>query len=453
MATSASTCLSIVLAAGEGTRMRSALPKVLHEVAGLSMVGHVLKTVADAGGDHSVVIVGREASRVQAAAEKVAQGTEVFEQTERLGTAHAVLSAREALARGFDQVLVLFGDTPLTTPQTLKRMRAALDGGAQVVVLGFQTDDPSGYGRLLMDGDRLIAIREEKEASDAEKKITFCNGGIMGFAGADALSMLEAISNDNNKGEYYLTDLPEIANARGKRVVALEADFEEVLGVNNRAELSDVEAIWQRRKRREFMLAGVTMRDPSTVHLNYDTQIEADAVIGQNVVFGPGAIIEAGADILPFCHIEGARVAADAIIGPFARLRPGADIGCSAKVGNFCEVKKAKVEEGAKINHLTYIGDAEIGPGANIGAGTITCNYDGANKHLTKIERGAFIGSNSALVAPVTVGEGAYVGSGSVVTQDVPPDALAIARGRQTNIAGYGATIRERNAALKAKRS
>ncbi|MEM1365592.1 MAG: bifunctional UDP-N-acetylglucosamine diphosphorylase/glucosamine-1-phosphate N-acetyltransferase GlmU [Pseudomonadota bacterium] len=453
MQTGGSKCLSIVLAAGEGTRMRSSLPKVLHEVAGLPMVGHVLKTVADAGGDHSVVIVGREAPRVQAAAERVAEGTEIFEQAERLGTAHAVLSARDALARGFDQVLVLFGDTPLTTTETLKRMRAALSDGADVVVLGFRTDEPTGYGRLLMEGDRLLAIREEKEATDAEKAVTFCNGGIMGFAGADALSMLEAITNDNNKGEYYLTDLPEVANARGKKVVALEADFEEVLGVNNRAELSDVEAIWQRRARREFMLAGVTMRDPATVHLNYDTQIGADAVLGQNIVFGPGAVVEEGAVIHPFCHIEGARISKGATIGPFARLRPGADIAEDARVGNFCEVKKATIAKGAKVNHLTYIGDAQIGAGANIGAGTITCNYDGANKHLTQIGAGAFIGSNSALVAPVSIGDGAYVGSGSVITDDVPADALAIARGRQANLDGYGAKIRERNAAEKAKRA
>ncbi|MEN0088573.1 MAG: DapH/DapD/GlmU-related protein, partial [Pseudomonadota bacterium] len=313
--------------------------------------------------------------------------------------------------------------------------------------------DPAGYGRLLMDGDRLLAIREEKEASEEEKAVTFCNGGIMGFAGADALSMLEAISNDNNKGEFYLTDLPEVANGRGKKVVALKADFEEVLGVNNRAELSDVEDIWQRRARRGLMLAGVTMRDPATVHLNYDTHIEADAVVGQNVVFGPGAVVEAGANILPFCHIEGARIAKGASIGPFARLRPGADIGVDAKVGNFCEVKKATLAEGAKVNHLTYIGDAEIGTGANIGAGTITCNYDGANKHLTQIGAGAFIGSNSSLVAPVSIGDGAYVGSGSVITNYVPADALAIARGRQSNMDGYGAKIRERNAAEKAKRS
>lgn len=433
--------------------MRSSLPKVLHEVAGLPMVGHVLKTVSEAGGSHSVVIVGREAERVQASAERVAPGTEVFEQTERLGTAHAVLSAREALARGFDQVLVLFGDTPLTTAATLTRMRDALASGAQVVVLGFRTDDPSGYGRLLMDGDRLLAIREEKEASEDEKAVTFCNGGIMGFAGADALEMLDAISNDNNKGEYYLTDLPEIANERGKKVVALEADFEEVLGVNNRAELSDVEAIWQRRARREFMLAGVTMRAPETVHLSFDTQIAPDAIIGQNVVFGPGAVVEAAAEVLPFSHIEGARIAQGASVGPFARLRPGADIGEKAKVGNFCEVKKAQVASGAKVNHLSYIGDAEIGANANIGAGTITCNYDGANKHLTKIGAGAFIGSNSALVAPVSIGDGAYVGSGSVITDDVPADALAIARGRQANKEGYGALIREQNAAEKLKRS
>lgn len=451
------TCLSIILAAGEGTRMKSALPKVLHEIAGLSMVGHVLKTVALSSADddsvQNAVVVGREAEKVQAAARMVAPNTEVFEQKERLGTAHAVLSAREAIERGFDQILVLFGDTPLITPSTIGTLRKTLEGGADVVVLGFETDNPTGYGRLLMEGDRLVAIREEKEASDAERQVTFCNGGIMGFAGADALSMLDAISDDNLKGEFYLTDLPEIAAKRSKKVVALKADFEEVLGVNTRVELAQCESIWQDRRRHQLMVNGVTLQEPDSVYLAHDTEIDGDVVVGPNVVFGPGVSVETGAVIHAFCHLEGARIGPGAHIGPFARLRPDADIGENAKVGNFCEVKKASVAAGAKINHLSYIGDAAIGAEANIGAGTITCNYDGANKHKTNIGEGAFVGSNSSLVAPVSIGDGAYVASGSVITKDVPENALGIARGIQSNKEGYGHKIRERNAAEKQRRS
>lgn len=446
-------CLSIVLAAGEGTRMKSDMSKVLHPVAGLPMVCHVGQTAKSAGGDALSIVVGRGKDQVAEALNAHGVEAELFEQTERLGTAHAVLAARPSLEQNYDDVLVMFGDTPLVDAEALLTARAALAGGAAVVVMGFRTDNPTGYGRLIEADGQLLAIREEKEASEDEKKITFCNGGLMAIAGQYALELIDGVKNDNAKGEYYLTDIAEIAQKAGHKVVAVEVAFENVLGVNTRVELAEAEAIWQKRRRRDLMLEGVSMQAPETVYLHHDTIIEAGAMIEPNVYFGPQTIVKAGAKIRGFSHIEGATIGTGAEIGPFARLRPGAELSAGSKVGNFCEVKKAKIGEGAKVNHLTYIGDAIIGAKANIGAGTITCNYDGFNKHLTEIGAGAFIGSNSSLIAPVTLGDGAYVASGSVVTTDVPADALAFGRSKQRNKEGYGEALRQRFAAEKAAKN
>lgn len=436
-------CLSIVLAAGEGTRMKSALPKVLHPIAGLPMLAHVVRAVEEAGGDEVAIVVGHGGETVRKAAEGFAPKARLFEQTERLGTAHAVLAAREAIAEGFDDLLVVFGDTPLLAAEELAAARRRrVEEGAAVVVLGFRPEDPGAYGRLVEEGGRLVAIREAKDCSPEELRIDFCNSGLMVIDGRHALDLLDAVGNDNAKGEFYLTDIVEIANRKRLAAIAVETSVESALGINSRAELAQAEAVWQERRRRELMLAGVTMQAPETVHLSHDTEIGPDALIEPNVVFGPGVKVEGGARIRAFSHLEGASVAAGAEIGPFARLRPGADVGKKAKVGNFCEVKNAVLDEGAKVNHLTYIGDAHIGAKANIGAGTITCNYDGINKHRTEIGAGAFIGSNSSLVAPVSIGEGSYVASGSVITADVPADSLAFGRARQVTKEGRASRLR-----------
>ncbi|MEF2553169.1 bifunctional UDP-N-acetylglucosamine diphosphorylase/glucosamine-1-phosphate N-acetyltransferase GlmU [Aurantimonas sp. A2-1-M11] len=446
-------CLSIILAAGEGTRMRSSKSKVLHEVAGLAMIRHVVRAAREAGSDAIALVVGRDGTSVAEAARREIGTVAAFEQTERLGTGHAVLAARAAMAEGFDDVLVLFGDTPLIGVGTLARARATLAEGADVCVVGFRPADPTGYGRLIEAGGELLAIREEKDADADERRVGFCNAGVMAFRGDDALAMLDRIGNDNAKGEYYLTDLVAVARAAGRSVRAIEADANEVLGVNTREELAAVEALWQAARRRQVMLAGVTLQDPSSVFLSHDTVLEADVFVEPQVVFGPGVRVASGATIHAFSHMEGCDVGPGASVGPFARLRPGTELAQGAKVGNFCEVKNSEIGAGAKVNHLSYVGDTSVGAAANIGAGTITCNYDGALKHRTEIGAGSFIGSNSALVAPVRVGEGAYVGTGSVVTDDVPDGALAIARERQVTKPGRGREIIERNKAAKAARS
>jgi bifunctional UDP-N-acetylglucosamine pyrophosphorylase/glucosamine-1-phosphate N-acetyltransferase len=445
-------CLSIILAAGEGTRMRSAKPKVLHEIACLPMVAHVAAAARAAGGGDVALVIGHGADEVRNAAARLDPSPEIFVQEQRLGTGHAVLAARAAIARGYDDILVMFGDTPLIEAESLLAIRQELAEGAAVVVVGFRPEDPAGYGRLIERGGKLVAIREEKDASDTEKRIGFCNGGLMAISGSHALALLNAVGNKNAKGEYYLTDIVEIAHAGGLDVVATEASAESVLGINNRAELAEAEGIWQRRRRREAMLSGVTLIAPETVHFSHDTEIGPDTMVEPNVWFGPGVKIASGARIHAFSHIEGASIATGSEVGPFARLRPGADLHEKAKVGNFVEVKKASIGQGAKVSHLTYIGDAMIGAEANIGAGTITVNYDGYGKHLTEVGRGAFIGSNSSLVAPVKVGDHANVAAGSVITEDVEADALAFGRARQKTIPGKGKELRERFAAAAAQK-
>jgi bifunctional UDP-N-acetylglucosamine pyrophosphorylase/glucosamine-1-phosphate N-acetyltransferase len=437
------TCLAILLAAGEGTRMRASLPKVLHAIGGRSLIAHVLQTAVAAGGGEIAVVIGSDHTAVAQEVVRIAPKAEVFEQRERLGTAHAVLAAREALSRRPDDIVVMFADTPLVRAETLRRLRAALAEGAAVAVLGFTPADPKGYGRLITQNGMLIAIREEKDASAAEQDIRLCNAGLMALSGAHALALLERIGNDNAKREFYLTDAVAIARGMGLRTVAIEATEDEVRGINTKTQLAEAEAVLQQRLRAAAMEAGVTLVAPETVFLSSDTTFGKDVTVEPNVVFGPGVTVEDGAVIRSFSHLEGARVGKNARVGPFARLRPGAELGSDVHIGNFVEVKAARIDDGAKANHLAYLGDAHVGAGANIGAGTITCNYDGFAKHRTEIGKGAFVGTNSSLVAPVTIGEGAYIGSGSVVTKDVPPDSLALARGQQVVKEGWAKRLRD----------
>lgn len=445
-------CLVIVLAAGEGTRMRSAVPKVMHAVGGRPMLGHVLETVRISGAKRQAVIVGPDATEVKAYIKQNAPHAAVYKQTQRLGTAHAVLTARKEFTGSPDDILVVYGDTPLLTAATLKRLRSTLAKRADLVVLGFRKADPSGYGRLLVENGRLAAIREEKDADRSERLVDFCNAGVMGFR-ASLASLLRKIGNNNAKGEYYLTDLVALANAAGKKVIALAGDEAEFLGVNSRIELAAAERVFQDRARRAAMESGVTLVAPETVWFSHDTRLGRDVIVEPNVFFGPSVRVGEGAVIRANSNIDGARVAAGAIVGPFARLRPGADIRANAHVGNFVEVKNARIGESAKVNHLTYIGDATVGPDTNVGAGTITCNFDGFDKHRTEIGAGAFIGSNSALVAPVKIGSGAYVGTGSVITDDVPPDALALARARQQTKPNWAVKLRRKKRQTGSKRT
>jgi bifunctional UDP-N-acetylglucosamine pyrophosphorylase/glucosamine-1-phosphate N-acetyltransferase len=446
------TCLSIVLAAGEGTRMRSSRPKVLHAIGGQPLIAHVLAAVRGVG-EAAAVVVGPDADAVAAAVHALMPEADIAVQRERRGTADAVLTARTAIARGFDDVLVVFADTPLVTAETLARLRAPLGAGAAVAVLGFRAADPTGYGRLITDDGQLLAIREDKDASPEERKIGLCNGGLMALRGDVALPILERIRNDNAKGEFYLTDAVAIARDMGLRAVALETREDEVRGINTQAQLAETEAILQARLRTAALEAGVTLVAPETVHLCADTKLGRDVVIEPYVVFGPGVEVEDGARVRSFSHLEGARVGQGATVGPFARLRPGARLGARVRIGNFVEVKEADIEADVAANHLSYIGDARIGEGSNVGAGTITCNYDGFDKHRTDIGVGAFIGSNSALVAPVKIGNGAYVASGSVITHDVPPDALALGRGRQVAKEGWAENWRAAHARKGKKKS
>jgi bifunctional UDP-N-acetylglucosamine pyrophosphorylase / glucosamine-1-phosphate N-acetyltransferase len=447
--------LGIVLAAGEGTRMKSAQPKVLHAVAGLSLVGHALGAARDAGVSDLAVVIGPDRPDVAAEIARRAPAASVFEQRERRGTAHAVLQAAPVLAKGFDAVVILFGDTPLVRPETIRALGAAVEGNTAVAVMGFTAKDPAGYGRLITNGTSLEAIREHKDASAAEREIRLANGGLMALRGDIALDLLKSVGCANAQNEFYLTDCVELARGRGLGAVIVEVPEEEALGVNDRVQLAAAEAVLQHRLREAHMRSGVTLIAPETVFFALDTVIARDVVVEPHVVFGPKVVVEEGAVIHAFSHLEGAHVGAGASVGPFARLRPGANLGAAAKVGNFVEIKNVDLGAGAKVSHLTYLGDASVGAGANIGAGTITCNYDGFNKFRTTIGAHAFIGSNTALVAPVSVGEGAIIGSGSVITKDVPADALALARGQQITKASWAEGFRARpeNAARTGKDS
>ncbi|RXG99488.1 bifunctional UDP-N-acetylglucosamine diphosphorylase/glucosamine-1-phosphate N-acetyltransferase GlmU [Bradyrhizobium zhanjiangense] len=435
--------LTIVLAAGEGTRMRSSLPKVLHPVAHQTLLAHVLAAAPKGTGTSLAVVIGPHHQAVAEEARRSRPDALTFVQAERLGTAHAALAAREAIARGVDDLLIAFGDTPLISAETFARLREPLARGAAIAGLGFRAADPSGYGRFIVEGDRLAAIREEADASEAERKIDLCNAGLMAIDGRRALEILGQIGNANSKSEYYLTDAVGIVREKGWESVVIETSEDEVRGINTKAQLAEAESVMQARLRKAAMEAGVTLVAPETVFLSADTVFGKDVTIEPFVVIGPGISIADGAVIHSFSHIVQSSIGKNASVGPFSRMRPGSSLGEGAKIGNFVETKAATLEAGAKANHLAYIGDAIVGAKSNIGAGTITCNYDGFGKHKTVIGQGAFVGTNSSLVAPVKIGNGAYIGSGSVITRDVPDDAMALERNQQTIREGGAARYRE----------
>jgi bifunctional UDP-N-acetylglucosamine pyrophosphorylase/glucosamine-1-phosphate N-acetyltransferase len=437
--------LAIVLAAGKGTRMKSDIPKVMHAIAGAPMLVHVLAAAKAAAVEELCVVVSPGMDEVASTAMGIDSNLPVFVQAEQRGTADAVKAAQTAFVGFTGPVIILYGDTPLLRAETIDRLRGELANAADIVVIGFETDAPTGYGRLLLDeSGRLVGIREEKDASEEERAIKLCNSGIMSFRSGKTLTdLLSRIGNANAKGEFYLTDAVALAKADGLDTHVLRGDADEVLGVNSRAELAEAEAAMQQRLRDKVMAEGATLIAPETVFLSHDTRIGKDVVIEPNVIIGPDVVIEDGATIHGFCHLIEAHIGPNAEVGPFARLRPGADLGPNTKVGNFVEIKKSEIAEGAKVPHLTYVGDTSVGAGANIGAGTITCNYDGVAKHRTEIGAGAFIGSNSSLIAPVKIGEGAYVGSGSVISKDVSADALALTRAPQEERPGWAARFRK----------
>jgi bifunctional UDP-N-acetylglucosamine pyrophosphorylase/glucosamine-1-phosphate N-acetyltransferase len=435
----------IILAAGQGTRMRSDTHKVLHPIASRPLLLHLLERVDALGAEKRVVVVGKGRDQVEIAVS--GRDVAIAHQAEQKGTGHAVQQAAEALA-GYDgAVLILYGDTPFVEAETLRRMLDRLDGegGPGVVVLASRPDDPLKYGRIILgQGDRIAKMVEYKDATEEERAVRLCNSGMMAVRATDLFRWLGQVGNDNAAGEYYLPDVVNVAAAEGREAVVIEGDPYETAGVNSRAELAHLELEWQRRRREEMLDQGATLIDPESVWFAYDTRLARDVTVEPHVVFGPGVEVAEGAVIKAFSHIEGAIIGAKASIGPFARIRPGTKLGDKSKVGNFVELKKAEIGDGAKVNHLSYVGDAEVGAKANIGAGTITCNYDGFGKYRTVIGAGAFIGSNTALVAPVTIGDGAVIGAGSVITEDVEPDALAVERSEQKGIAGWARRFRER---------
>lgn len=435
--------LIVILAAGKGTRMKSAVPKVMHEIAGRSMLGHALNACQELGAETIAVVVGPDMEDVRAAALQQVPDAGVYIQERQDGTAGAVLAAREAIANHKGDVLVQYADTPLLTVGTLERLHARLDDETGVAVLGFDASDPSGYGRLLTGADGwLQAIREDKDASADERRITLCNSGVMAFRLDNLLGVLDRIGNANAKGEFYLTDAIEIARSDGARAGIVVCTEDEVMGINSRDQLALAEALYQKHARLAVMLEGATLIAPETVWFSYDTKIGRDVVIQPNVFFGPGVTIGDNVEILANCHFEQSRIGAGSRVGPFARFRPGAQLGENVRIGNFVEVKNTVLGDGAKANHLSYLGDGEIGAGSNIGAGTIFCNYDGFEKHRTVLGPGVFIGSNASLVAPVKIGEGAYVGAGSVITKNVAADALAVTRASQEERPGWAAKFR-----------
>lgn len=432
----------IILAAGQGTRMNSDLPKVLHPIAQAPMLAHAMAAGGALAPERIVVVAGHGAERVRAVAQDIDPAAEVVIQDRQNGTAHAVMQARAPLAGFAGDAIVLYGDTPFVSAETLARMRAAR-GSADIVVLGFEAADPGRYGRLVMDGDALERIVEYKDATDQERTISLCNSGLIAADAGLLFELVEAVGNDNAAGEYYLTDIVALARQRGLRSAVVTCPEDETLGVNSRAELATADRVFQTRARAAALENGITLMAPETVYFAFDSVIGRDSVIEPNVVFGPGVTVESGATIRAFSHLEGCHVSRGAVVGPYARLRPGAELAEDVRVGNFVEIKNATVDTGAKINHLTYIGDAHVGAGANIGAGTVTCNYDGVAKHHTEIGADAFIGSSTMLVAPVTVGAGALTASGSVITRDVEAGALAIGRAQQQNKPHWAERLRE----------
>ena len=441
----------IILAAGQGTRMNSDLPKVLHKIAGAPMLVHAIRSGEVLEPSRLVVVTGHGGEAVAAAATAYQPMAEIAVQSEQKGTAHAVAQARSALD-GFDgDAIVLYGDTPFIQPETLEKMQAARQAH-DIVVLGFEAADPGRYGRLVMDGEKLARIVEFKDATDEERQITLCNSGVVA-ARADLLfDLIDGVGNDNASGEYYLTDIIGLARSRGLSAGAVTCDEAETMGINSRPELARAEAKFQDRARAEALENGVTLAAPDTVFFAFDTVIGRDSEVEQNVVFGPDVTVESGAHIRAFSHLEGCHVSRGATVGPYARLRPGAELSEDVKVGNFVEIKAARLDRGAKVSHLSYVGDAEVGEDANLGAGTVTCNYDGVMKHQTRIGARAFIGSSTMLVAPVSVGDDAMTGSGSVITEDVEPGALAIGRARQVTKPGLARRLFEMLKQQKVKR-
>jgi bifunctional UDP-N-acetylglucosamine pyrophosphorylase/glucosamine-1-phosphate N-acetyltransferase len=440
----------IILAAGKGTRMESDLPKVLHPIAQVPMLLHAMRAGASLDPDRVVIVAGHGAEAVTKVVLEENDDAQIVIQEEQLGTAHAVDQARNALEGFSGDVVVLYGDTPFLQSETLERMVAAR-ASHDLVVLGFEACDPGRYGRLVVDQDGLSRIVEFKDATEAERAITLCNSGLVACAASTLFELISDVRDDNAAGEYYLTDIVALARARGLSATVVTCDESETMGVNSRAELADADAVFQQRARADLLESGVTLMAPETVFLAQDTVIGRDAVIEPNVVFGPEVTVESGATIRAFSHLEGCHVSRGAVVGPYARLCPGAELAEGARIGNFVEIKNAQIDEGAKVNHLSYIGDATVGAGANIGAGTITCNYDGVMKHRTKIGAGAFIGSNTMLVAPVTVGDHAMTATGSVITRDVEPEALAMARVKQENKPGRARKLFDMLRAKKAR--
>ena len=442
----------IVLAAGMGTRMKSSIPKVLHKAAGRSLLGHVLHAAKAIAASKVVVVHGPGHDAVKKESSKILPDCQFAEQAERKGTGHAVMMAENPLQDFDGTILILYGDVPLIQPETLNALLSKRDAGHPMAVLGFEAANPTGYGRLLGQGGTITAIREHKDASETERDIKLCNSGIIAITAKHLWPTLRKLTPGNSQGELYLTDVVELMAKAGQACALATCDETEVAGVNDRLQLSTIEAEFQRRLREKAMLEGATLLAPDTVYFSADTKIGKDVIIEPNVFFGPNVTIGDDVEILASSHIEGATVSKGARIGPFARLRPGAEIGENAHVGNYVEIKKAKLGKGAKANHLTYIGDAIVGAGSNIGAGTITCNYDGYEKHLTDIGENVFVGSNTALVAPVKIGAGANIAAGSVITSDVPADALAMTRSPATVKQGWAKRYRAIKAALKARK-
>lgn len=441
----------VILAAGQGTRMNSDLPKVLHKIADAPLLWHAMASGRAIEPARIVVVTGHGAQAVEASARAFDDEAICVRQDEQLGTGHAVLQARDALSDFDGDVIVLYGDTPFISPETLEQISEARKS-ADMVVLGFEAADPGRYGRLIMKGGRLDRIVEAKDANAGELAVTLCNSGVMAASRAVMFELLDQLGNDNAQGEYYLPDLVELAQNAGKSAAVVTCDEAETLGINSRHELAGAEVQFQTAMRAAALDNGVSLADPVSTFFSFDTVLGRDTIVGPNVVFGPGVTVETGAEIKAFCHLEGCHVSRDAVVGPFARLRPGAELAEGAKVGNFVEIKNAEIAEGAKVNHLSYVGDARVGEAANIGAGTITCNYDGVMKHRTEIGAKAFIGSNTLLVAPVRVGADAMTASGTVVTKDVPEGAMAIARARQENKAGFAVRLMDMLRAKKLKR-
>ena len=438
----------VILAAGKGTRMQSDIPKVLHEVAGASLLAHTLKAGQSLQPSRTIIVAGHDAQEIEVASKAYDENCELILQTEQLGTGHAVEQTRTTLAGFKGSVIILYGDTPLISAKTLKRMNDSLVTSA-VSVLGFQATDPGKYGRLITQGDKLDRIVEFKDASDEERSIKLCNSGVMGISAPLLFELLLQLDNKNAVGEYYLTDIVALATAQNATCTVVQCDESETLGVNSRVELAQAEHTFQTIRRAEALKIGITMPAPETVHFSFDTIIGRDTLIEQNVVFGPGVTVENGARIRSFSHLEGAHISGGCIIGPYARLRPGAELAENVKIGNFVEVKASTLHEDVKVNHLSYIGDANIGARTNIGAGTVTCNYDGAMKHQTKIGQDVFIGSNTMLVAPVKIGDGALTASGSVIVNDVPSGALALGRSKQVNKPGLAFKLMKKLKAIK----